>query len=66
MINIYSRLFDFAGDTAVQKLRSVLKKKDTLRVLQVEGVFLRRISPGFLALGLVQDGYPSGGLDSGC
>ena len=47
-------------NTARQKPRSVPKKKEKLRVLLVKSVFLKIISPSFLALGLVQDNYQSG------
>lgn len=43
------------GDTTRQKPRSVLKKKDKLRILIVKNIFLRIISPAFVVLGLVWD-----------
>lgn len=40
------------------------EKKKRLGVFMVKSTFLRRISPAFLASGLVQDGdFPDGGLD---
>lgn len=45
------------GDTARQKPRSVLKKKDKLRIRVVKSISLRIISPAFVVLGLVQEGY---------
>lgn len=47
------------GDTARQEPRSVLKKREKLRVLIVKSTFLRIISPSFLALGLFQNDYQS-------
>lgn len=47
------------GDTARQKPRSVLKKKEKSRVLTVKSTFLRIISLSFLALGLFQNDYQS-------
>lgn len=41
------------------------EKKKRLGVFMVKSTFLRRISPAFLASGLVQDGdFPDGGLDT--
>ena len=58
------------------RLRSVPIKREKLRVLIVKGALFRIISPVFLALGFVQDGYQSEvrrsgywmpyGLENGC
>lgn len=39
--------------------------KENLKVLIVKSTFLKIISPAFLALGLVQDGFKSGVKQSG-
>lgn len=62
------------SETQLGSAQSVLKKKENLRVLLVKNTFLGRISPVFLAIGLVQDGdllddlwsgeWMSGGLDT--
>lgn len=48
----------------MQKLSSVLKKEEKLRVMRVKRMFLRMISPIFPALGLVRDGI--GQMPGGC
>ena len=56
MIKIYSRALEFATwNTVRQNPRSVLKKKEKLKVITVKSVSLRVISPACLALGLLQD-----------
>ena len=42
--------------------QSVLKKKETLRILVVKSSFLRRISPAFLASKLVKDDHECQGV----
>lgn len=44
------------SEPQVGSAQSVLKKKEKLRVLLVKNTFLGRISPAFLAHGLVRDG----------
>ena len=44
------------GNTARKKIRSVPKKKEKLKVLIVKSMFLRIISPAFLALPSISPG----------
>lgn len=65
--NLFKYLKVCKSETQLDSTQSVPKKKEKPRVLIVKSAFLRRISPTFLASGLVQDGnlQMSSGLDNG-